>query len=218
MNKSTLAFAQMHVQPPIEFPPRESHFEWHYAGDEHSSGGHFALQPFLLERDIGVVHRWVNMDYARYWGMQGSSLENVTRCYQKLCATEAVYAGFYNGELAFIVELYDPQRDLLHYYYAHQQGDLGMHILLAPAAVPVRHFSRRVFIGVMHCLFAMPRVQRLVVEPDARNEKIHRLNRLAGFVYHHRIYLPHKIACLATATRAQFFNHSCLSSKGICYE
>lgn len=211
MNNCNAAFTQTAVRPIVGFPPRECHFEWHLPGDEQFCAGHFALTPFLLQRDIAAVHRWVNMDYARYWGMQGSSLENVTSCYQKLCSNEAVYAGFYNGELAFVVELYDPQRDLLRYYYAHQQGDLGMHILLAPTVQPVRHFSRSVFTGVMQCLFAMPQVQRIVVEPDARNEKIHRLNRMAGFVYHQRIYLPHKIACLATATLAQFFYPSASS-------
>nr|WP_324257634.1 GNAT family N-acetyltransferase [Cellvibrio fontiphilus] len=186
------------------FPAREFHFEWSFQNDEQYCAGHFSLEPFVLERDISSLHRWINMDYARYWGMQGSSLEEVSHCYQKLCNAEAVYAGFYSGELAFIVEVYDPQRDLLRYYYTHQQGDLGMHILLAPAVQPVRHFSRSVFMGVMYGLFSMPQVQRVVVEPDARNEKIHRLNRLAGFAYHQLVYLPHKVACLASATRAQF--------------
>lgn len=187
-----------------EFPARNYEFERHYKKTESYCAGHFSITPLSLVRDIVSIHRWVNMDYARYWGMQGTCLDHVTQYYQKLCSTEAVYAGFYNGELVFLVELYDPQRDLLRYYYAQQQGDLGMHILLAPAAVPLRHFSRTVFICVMEFLFSLPQVQRIVVEPDARNEKIHRLNRMAGFVYHQRIYLPHKIACLATATAAQF--------------
>lgn len=189
---------------PPEFPARHYRFECNYPSSEHYCAGHFSLQPLSLTRDITAVHGWVNMDYARYWAMQGCSLDDVTRCYQKLCSTEAVYAGFYNGELAFIVELYDPHRDLLRYYYAHQQGDLGMHILLAPTVAPVRNFSRTVFVTVMQFLFALPQVQRVVVEPDARNEKIHRLNRMAGFIYHHRLYLPHKVACLATAERAHF--------------
>lgn len=193
------------VEPNV-FPVRDYRYECRCLNDSDYCVGHFSIQPLSLTRDIANVHRWVNMDYARYWAMQNTSLEEVTRVYKKLCDTQAVYAGFYNGALAFLIELYDPQRDILRYYYAHQRGDLGMHILMAPATAPIRHFSRTVFTCVMQFLFSLPQVDRVVVEPDARNEKIHRLNLMAGFIYHQRVHLPHKVAALATATRAQFFN------------
>ena len=45
-----------------------------------------------------------------------------------------------------------------------------------------------------------------MVEPDARNHKIHQLNKKAGFVFQKVLELPHKKAHLEFCTREDYYN------------
>ena len=52
--------------------------------------------------------------------------------------------------------------------------------------------------------FADPAVARVVVEPDARNTRVHALNAAVGFVVEAEVRLADKTALLSTCTRAAF--------------
>jgi Acetyltransferase (GNAT) domain len=64
---------------------------------------------------------------------------------------------------------------------------------------------------VMNFICQLPDVKRILVEPDTRNQKIHKLNRRAGFFYHQKLYFPHKAACLATVNAATFLSGNILN-------
>ena len=75
---------------------------------------------------------------------------------------------------------------------------------LAPAT-SVRHgFTAEVVAFLLGELFADPAVQRLVVEPDARNDKIAALNAAVGFVVARAVDLPDKTAALSFCSRDDF--------------
>ncbi len=112
--------------------------------------------------------------------------------------------GFHEGCPAFVLETYHAAGDRIAAYYDVQPGDHGMHILVAPPRRRIPGFTRHIFTVILDFLFSDPAVARIVVEPDADNEAIHRLNRDAGFVYERRIELPEKTAWLAFCTRADF--------------
>ncbi|WP_431064313.1 GNAT family N-acetyltransferase [Methylotuvimicrobium sp.] len=169
-----------------------------------ASIGTFRLRPLTIPNDIDLIHRWVSLDYARYWGMQGFSLQRVEEEYRKICEQASVYLGYCNETPAFLLECYDPRLDPVGEHYAPQPGDLGMHILVAPAVRPIPNFTRAVFSVIMDFMFSDPAVQRVIVEPDINNTKIHALNRWAGFEYRKIIELPGKQAHLAFCTREQF--------------
>ena len=54
-------------------------------------------------------------------------------------------------------------------------------------------------------LFERLGAQRVVVEPDARNARIHALNRAMGFAYTKDVAFREKTASLAFCTRADFY-------------
>jgi len=168
--------------------------------------GHFHLRPLQLEKDIPLIHEWVNKEYAVYWQLQNSTIEKVTGMYAGLINTPHVqpFMGFYNDQPAFLVEFYDAGKDRIGKYYEAQPGDYGFHILMSPPATPIRNFTWNVFTVIMDFLFNDAGVKRLIVEPDARNEKIHLLNKRAGFEYQHFITLPEKTAHLAFCTRESY--------------
>lgn len=168
--------------------------------------GTFRLRPLQIPQDIALIHNWVNREYASYWGLLGYSVEQVEAEYRKISEQAMVYLGFCNDQPAFVLECYDPEHHELSQHYAWQSGDRGMHILVAPAERPIANFTGSVFTVIMDFMFSDPKVQRIVVEPDVNNEKIHILNERAGFEYQKIITLAHKTAHLAFCTREQYLS------------
>ena len=166
--------------------------------------GKFSLCRFRLDAHVPIIHPWVTRDAARFWGQQGFSPAQVAEAYRGIERTSEVFLGYHSGEPAFLVECYRPEKHAIGEHYFVQPGDRGMHVLVAPAATPVTGFTWSVFKLVMQFMFSDPATERVVVEPDIRNRKIHQLNRRAGFRYQRAVALPTKHAHLAFCTRAHF--------------
>jgi len=166
--------------------------------------GTIHIRPLDLDKDLSTIHSWVNRPYAQYWGLLDSAPEKVRSTYEEILrsGTQA-FIGEISGRQEFLVEQYDAAHELSAYYES-KAGDTGMHILISPPDRPVRGFTWSIFSTVMEFLFSNAQIQRVIVEPDIRNEKIHVLNKKAGFIYHKQISLSHKTAWLATCERAQF--------------
>ena len=172
--------------------------------------GLLTLRPLNLAQDAPVLHGWMTRPYAHFWGMQNSSVAEVEAFYRDLTAGKphAALMGEIDGQPRFLIECYPVQDDPLSEHYDVQPGDIGMHILLSPAEKPLPGFSWQVFSAVMEYLFSLPDVRRVVVEPDVRNEKIHTLNKRAGFRYQKQVQLTHKTAWLAFCQREDFLQAS----------
>jgi hypothetical protein len=82
---------------------------------------------------------------------------------------------------------------------------VGMHLLVAPPSdAPVPGYTTSVMDAVLDRLFAKPGVERIVVEPDARNTKIHALNARLGFQPAGVVTLPDKDALLSFCSRTEY--------------
>ncbi|MBW7981565.1 GNAT family N-acetyltransferase [Enterobacillus tribolii] len=168
--------------------------------------GSFGLRLLDPVRDASLLHRWVTQPYAQYWGMQSQSRQEVYTFYRDLMAQhpQGAYLGLFRGRPAFLLERYQAIHDPVGQCYPARQDDYGMHILVAPAQEPLSGFTWAIFRTIVEFMFSDQKVARIVVEPDIRNEKIHRLNKRAGFAYQHPITLPNKTAWLAFCTREQY--------------
>lgn len=174
--------------------------------------GTFSLRPLRIPQDIPLVQDWVTRDYAKYWGMKGKSVQEVEALYREIVRSGHVRAflGLHDGKPSFLVECYRPSEDILATFYDADPQDRGMHILIAPAQKRIPGFTWHAFTTVLDYLFSDRNTQRVVVEPDIRNEKIHVLNRRAGFVVEKTIELPDtptlpgKMALLSFCTREAY--------------
>lgn len=170
--------------------------------------GEFQIRP-LCSSDFQLLHQWVTAPRAAFWGMQDATLAEVADCYQQQINSHSSwpYLAFHNGKPAFLLETYDPAHDELGQHYAVAPGDIGMHFLVAPAdGTPIHGYTRAVMSCILTFLFAKSDVLRVVVEPDVNNQKIHPLNRDAGFQYQHTVALSYKTAWFATCDRSTFLN------------
>jgi hypothetical protein len=167
--------------------------------------GVFELRAIDMEKDIPLIHNWVNRDYAVYWEMNGFSIEEVKNTYYNILEKTQVYMGVFNGKISFLLECYNPQNDIVGKYYQSQKGDKGMHILVAPSEKAIPNFTWNIFTVILDFIFSDAANKRIVVEPDARNHKIHLLNKRAGFVFQRVLELPHKKAHLEFCTRNDYY-------------
>jgi hypothetical protein len=178
--------------------------------------GTLGLRPFDLAADVPTVHGWVTQPYARYWGLLDASVADVHAEYARIVSSghHQAFVGEHDGRPAFLMERYEPAADAVGTVYDVAPGDIGMHLLVAPAAEPISGFTGAVFVTVMDSLFTDPLVDRVVVEPDVRNVKIHALNERMGFRKHSIVDLPDKQAWLSFCTPDQYAEATRMNEAG----
>ncbi|TLM87991.1 GNAT family N-acetyltransferase [Pseudarthrobacter sp. NamE5] len=157
--------------------------------------------------DAALLHGWVTQPYASFWGMLGGGVDDVMAEYAKIQASGHHHAllGLDGGVPAFLMEEYLPGSSPLAAVYPVQPGDRGMHLLVAPpSSGPEPGYTAAVMDAVLARLFTEPGVQRIVVEPDARNTKIHVLNQRFGFRPAGIVTLPDKEALLSFCSRTDY--------------
>ncbi|MEV3934984.1 GNAT family N-acetyltransferase [Glycomyces sp. NPDC049804] len=172
----------------------------------HESLGDFGLRLVDPPTDSPLLHEWVTHPKAKYWMMQDASVADVLAEHEAIEANPAhvAYMGLYHYRARFLVEVYDPAESELAAVYDPVAGDIGMHVLTAPTDKPIPGFTKGVMATVMHLLFDGFGAQRVVVEPDAGNEAIHRLNEFVGFKPERTVELKDKQALLSFCTRIDF--------------
>lgn len=168
--------------------------------------GVFALRKVDPVADARLLHRWVTHPKSRYWQMLQADLAEVRRQYQAVDEAPGhdAYVGLHDGRPAFLVERYDPGRAEVGRRYAVEPGDVGMHFLVAPTDRPLAGFTHAVLVTIMDWLFSDPAVQRVVVEPDVRNEPVHARNAAVGFEVAGVVSLTGKQAYLSFCTRQRY--------------
>lgn len=142
------------------------------------------------DRDAALLHGWVNEDRARFWGMGGTTLEQVREIYAHLdsLTTHHGFLARRDGEPVALFQTYEPGADRVGECYEVRPDDIGVHLLIAPTTTPRPGFSG----GLLTVLtdFALTGRTRAVAEPDAANEKAISLLVRAGFELGPEVVLP----------------------------
>lgn len=178
----------------------------------------FTFRLLRIPDDIPMLHAWFTEERAAFWLMQDKTVDEVRQAYQAMMESghATAYIGMYAGRPAFLAECYDPAHDRIRNFYAVRPGDLGMHIFVGPARERISGFTRSAFHALMRFMFHHLGAQRIVVEPDANNHKVHALNRSAGFVYLGNVPFFEKTASLALCTRQDFAAASAANLQETC--
>lgn len=167
----------------------------------------FTIEPVDLDRHDKVLHAWITHPRSVWWGMPDADVAAVRAEYARIGADPHHHAwiGSLDGDPVFLTETYEPAHSELAAHYDVRPGDVGMHVLVAPPDGPPRHgLTSAVMRAVMRFIFDDPTAERVVVEPDIRNEAIARKNAEVGFVVDRPVQLHDKVARLSFCTRADF--------------
>lgn len=166
--------------------------------------GEFSLRRLDPQRDVGLVHSWMNdPEAAAFWKMPWPLAEIASYLHrQDRSAHSTPYLGEMDGVPMSYWELYRADLDPLAQYYNAREHDAGMHLLLGPA----KYRGRRLAVALVRAvstwqLDADPRATRVVGEPDINNVRTIRVGELAGFRRITDLDLPNKRAVLMIRER-----------------
>ncbi|MCP3770827.1 MULTISPECIES: GNAT family N-acetyltransferase [unclassified Streptomyces] len=177
--------------------------------------GSVRVLPLDPAADAAVLHRWVSGERALFWGMNGLTEEQVAGIYAHMDTldTHHAYLVVKDGEPAALLQTYEPEADRVGDCYPVEPGDIGVHLLLAPAGPEgARHGWTGALLAVMvdFVLLGLDR-GRVVVDPDVANAKAIARFLRQGFTAGPEVvlpeidlpdvYLPEKKAQLAFLTR-----------------
>ncbi|WP_030857308.1 GNAT family N-acetyltransferase [Streptomyces sp. NRRL S-37] len=181
--------------------------------------GTVRVLPLDPAADAPLLHRWVSEERAVFWGMNGLTVQRVAEIYAHLDTldTHHAYLVLKDGEPAALLQTYEPEADRVGDCYPVEPGDIGIHLLLAPAGTgSPRPGWTAALTGVLaaYVLLGLGR-ERIVVDPDVANEKAVARFLRQGFtagpvvvlpeIDLPDVYLPEKKAQLAFLTREVAF-------------
>ncbi|MYX97759.1 GNAT family N-acetyltransferase [Streptomyces sp. SID486] len=183
---------------------------------QHIDGyGTVRIRPLDPEGDAEVIHGWVSDERAAFWGMNGLTRAQVAEIYAHMATLDTHHAHLVTKDdvPAALFQTYEPTADRVGECYDVRPGDIGVHLLLAPAgpAGPHHGWTRALLEVLTEYVLRVLGRRRVVVDPDVRNVKaIDRFER-QGFrrgptvvlpeVDLPEVYLPEKHAQLAFLER-----------------
>ncbi len=163
-------------------------------------------EPLDPARDAELIHGWVTQERARFWMMGDHSVEQVREIYEWIDEqpTHAAYLVHHAGRPVALFQTYDPRAEEIGRHYDVRDGDIGMHLLMGPIETPVPGLTWAVFDLMAEIVFADPAIDRVIAEPDVRNDKMLRLVDGRGMDRAGVVELETKPAALVFYTREHF--------------
>ncbi|MGC9380244.1 GNAT family N-acetyltransferase [Streptomyces sp. MH13] len=137
--------------------------------------GTVRVLPLDAAADAAVIHGWVSEERAAFWGMNGLTRDQVAGIYAHMDTLDTHHAFLVVKDDApvAVFQTYDPEADRVSECYDAEPGDIGVHLLLAPAGTEgARPGWTAALSGclVAYVLLGLDR-KRIVVDPDVGNEK-----------------------------------------------
>ncbi|MFE3636003.1 GNAT family N-acetyltransferase [Streptomyces cellostaticus] len=156
--------------------------------------GTVRVRPLDPVGDARLVHAWVSEERAVFWGMTGLTRAQVADVYTHMATLDTHHAHLVtrDGEPAALLQTYEPGADRVGEVYQVRPGDIGVHVLLAPAGPAGRRpgWTSALLTGVTaYALLGLGR-RRIVVDPDVRNTRAVERFRRQGFEQGPAVVLP----------------------------
>jgi len=162
-----------------------------------TAAGRFTLSPVRPDRDLPLIHRWMNdPEVARYWDLDGPLERTAGHVYTQvaLAYTQPLLARL-GGRAIGYWELYQAAADPLAGYYPAEPDDLGVHLLIGEGDCRGLGLGSLLLRALADAV-QRERPRRLVAEPDERNLASIRAFTAAGFTALDTLELPEKRATL----------------------
>ncbi|MER7894942.1 GNAT family N-acetyltransferase [Streptomyces sp. NPDC096046] len=181
--------------------------------------GTVRVLPLDPAADAAVIHHWVSGERAVFWGMTELTEQQVADLYAHMATLDTHHAHLVvrDGEPVALLQTYEPEADRVSECYAVRPGDIGLHLLLAPAGpggAQPGWTARLMSVVAAYVLLGLDR-RRVVVDPDVRNQKAITRFLRTGFtagpvvalpeIDLPDVYLPEKKAQLAFLDREILF-------------
>lgn len=187
--------------------PREAvSSEYSYRRYSEGIGKTIGFRQVSLERDIGRLHAWLNEPHVLPYWQQNDPLPQVRDTIAKRAANDdqTLYVGYLDHVPMSYWESYWAARDDISDYYDAQPADQGIHLLIGPPEYLGHGYATPLLKAMTAFQFQHPETQRIVTEPDVRNEKVIHVFENCGFEPQREIEMEEKDALLMTCHRETF--------------
>jgi len=169
------------------------------------SGTSIAFREVSVERDLGRLHTWLNSDHVLPYWTQNDPLPQVRDTIDERAAddTQTLYIGYLDHVPMSYWESYWAQEDRIGEYYDADPADQGIHLLIGPPEYLGQGYAPALIEAMVAFQFQHPETQRIVTEPDSRNERAIRAFESAGFERVGTVDLPDKTGQLMFRDREE---------------
>lgn len=137
-----------------------------------SASPRFTVRPVAPDADAPLLHGWFTEPRAAFWGMASRSVDEVAGIYGWIDEQDHLTASLVllDDRPIGLLQTYDPFVDEIGEHYERRAGDLGVHLFLANDVARAGRTPQLMEFLLAYVL-ADPAVQRIVLEPDASNDK-----------------------------------------------
>lgn len=166
--------------------------------------------PATVDAHTALVHHWMQEPHVAPWWDLDGPVDGVRAYLAEQVAAPHVqpWIASVDRQPFAYVETYLAAQDPLAHQLADagstvvlDEHDRGWHVLVGNPAELGTGSAQLLGRAVLHHLFADPEVQRVVCEPDVRNERMLRYCAALGHVELDRVDLPAKRAAILAVTR-----------------
>ncbi|WP_435152404.1 GNAT family N-acetyltransferase [Haladaptatus sp. DFWS20] len=159
-----------------------------------------------MERDLGRLHRWLNEPHVLpYWQWNDPLSEFRTKLAEKLVDThQTLYIGHLDHVPMSYWESYWAVDDDLAEHYDAEPTDQGIHLLIGVPEFLGHGYAEPLLRAMTAFQFRHDETDRVVTEPDVRNEKVIHVFEKCGFEPQREVALEEKDALLMICERERF--------------
>ncbi|MER7929885.1 GNAT family N-acetyltransferase [Streptomyces sp. NPDC096057] len=174
-------------------------------GPTRTPAGPFHLLPVHIERDLPLIHRWMNDPaVAEFWELSGPQAltENHLRAQLTGDGRSVPCLGVLDGTPMSYWEIYRADLDPLARHYPARLHDTGIHLLVGNGTDRGRGLGGTLLRAVADLVLdKRPACARVIAEPDIRNTPSVAAFLGAGFRFSAEVDLPDKRAALMVRDR-----------------
>jgi len=169
-------------------------------------GKHVGFREVDPDRDLGRLHAWLNSEHVLPYWEQNDPLPQVHETIRERAAdpNQTLYIGSLDHTPMSYWEAYWAADDRIGEYYDADPADRGFHLLIGPPEYLGRGYAAPLVSAMLSFLFEHSETDRVVVEPDARNEAVIHVFEQCGFEPQREVELPDKTALLLFCDRERF--------------
>ncbi|MFJ2889057.1 GNAT family N-acetyltransferase [Streptomyces sp. NPDC087305] len=175
-------------------------------GPTDTPAGPFHLLPVHIERDLPLIHRWMNDPaVAEFWELAGPQdlTENHLRDQLTGDGRSVPCLGVLDGTPMSYWEIYRADLDPLARHYPARPHDTGIHLLVGSVTDRGRGLGGTLLRAVADLVLdKRPACARVIAEPDIRNTPSVAAFLGAGFRFSAEVDLPDKRAALMVRDRS----------------
>lgn len=195
----------------LPYPPSHPHLT-EFCVVDHTLEKSISFRQVRLEQDLDMLFQWMHEPHViPFWNLALPYAEYREHLRKFLADPhQALHIGSLDGVPMSYWETYWAQQDIVGQYYDADPEDQGVHLLIGPPSYLGKGYALPLLKAMVSRLFQHEPTEKVVAEPDIRNEKMIHIFKQCGFTFQKAIDLPDKRAALMFCDRNSFlrrWNH-----------